>query len=48
MPYSRVGGKYFYRECDVAAYLESKTRRVADSPASGTEPAAIIGRLKQE
>lgn len=27
IPYSRVGGKYFYKESDVAAYLESKTVR---------------------
>lgn len=25
IPYSRVGGKYFYKESDVAAYLQSKT-----------------------
>jgi hypothetical protein len=25
--FSRVGGKYFYNEADVAAYLEAKTKR---------------------
>lgn len=25
IPYSHVGGKYFYKESDVAAYLQSKT-----------------------
>lgn len=27
IPYSSVGGKYFYKESDVAAYLQSKTKR---------------------
>lgn len=27
IPFSSVGGKYFYKEADVAAYLESKTKR---------------------
>lgn len=27
MPFSTVGGKYFYRDGDVAAFLESKTNR---------------------
>ncbi|WP_278602812.1 helix-turn-helix domain-containing protein [Alistipes indistinctus] len=27
VPYSNVGGKFFYRESDVAAYLESRTKR---------------------
>ncbi|WP_278602538.1 helix-turn-helix domain-containing protein [Alistipes indistinctus] len=27
VPYSNVGGKFFYRENDIVAYLESKTKR---------------------
>lgn len=27
VPYSNVGGKFFYRENDIAAYLESRTKR---------------------
>ena len=27
IPFSSGGGKYFYKEADVAAYLESKTKR---------------------
>lgn len=26
IPYTNVGGKYFYKESDIAAYLESKTK----------------------
>ena len=29
VPYTNVGGKYFYRESDVAAYLEARTVRKA-------------------
>lgn len=25
LPYTNVGGKFFYRECDIAEYFASKT-----------------------
>jgi len=35
LPFSRIGGKYFYRLSDVEAFLEAKTaRRPAAHPIS--------------
>jgi DNA-binding transcriptional MerR regulator len=39
VPYSNVGGKYFYRESDVAAYLEARTKgKIAAGTALQSEP----------
>lgn len=39
MPFSNVGGKFFYREADVAAYLEARSVRKAAARARTTPPA---------